>query len=93
MRALKAFLLGAVAAGILGYALAAVLAMASQAGGRTLDVAAGPLVLVAVKIEGTTTATTFGAGLALVALAGGIVNLAVARLLVHRSGGSGDRVD
>ena len=38
MRALKAFVLGSLAFGIVGYALAAALAVAAQAGGSTLDV-------------------------------------------------------
>ena len=48
MRALKAFLLGAFAVGVVAYALAAALAVTAQAGGRTLDVSLGPLVLVVV---------------------------------------------
>jgi hypothetical protein len=93
MRALKAFLLGAVAVGVVAYALVAALAVTAQAGGRTLDLALGPLTLVAVMREGTTTVTTFGPGLAVLALAGGLANVAAAELMRRRSGRSGDRVD
>ena len=51
MRALKAFLLGAFALGVLAYALAAALAVTAQAGGRTIDLALGPLVVVAVDAK------------------------------------------
>ena len=43
MRGLKAFVLGAVATGVVAYALVAALAVAAQAGERTLDIALGPL--------------------------------------------------
>jgi hypothetical protein len=93
MRALKAFLLGAVAVGVVAYALVAALAVTAQAGGRTLDLALGPLTLVAVTQGGTTTVTTFGPGLVALALAGGLANLAAAQLMRRRSRRSGDRVD
>jgi hypothetical protein len=91
--ALKAFLLGAVAVGIVAYAVVGALAVAAQAGGRALDLALGPLTLVSVAHEGTETVTTFGAGLVALALAGGSANLAAARLMRHRSRRSDDRVD
>ncbi len=93
MRALKAFVLGALAVGVVAYALVAALAVTAQAGGRTLDLSLGPLTLVAVTRSGTTTATTFGVGLLLLALAGGLVNLVAAAAIRNRSGGRGDRVD
>ncbi len=46
MRALKAFVLGALAVGVVAYALVAALAVTAQAGGRTLDISLGPLTLV-----------------------------------------------
>ena len=46
MWALKAFLLGSLAFAVVGYAAAAALAVAAQAGGATVDVAVGPLVVV-----------------------------------------------
>lgn len=93
MRALRAFVLGAVAIGVLAYTLAAALAVAAQAGGRTLDVALGPLAVVAVAGERSETVTTFGPGLLVLAFVGGLVNLATARLIERRSGSSVDRVD
>lgn len=93
MRALKAFLLGALAVGVVGYALVAALAVTAQAGGRALDIALGPLTVISVTQAGTETVTTFGPGLVVLALAGGLANLAAARLVRHRSGHSGDRVD
>ena len=42
MRALKAFLLGAVATGIVAYAIAAALAVAAQSDGRPLDLSHRP---------------------------------------------------
>lgn len=93
MRLVKSFLLGTVALGILGYALVAALAVAAQAGSRTLDIALGPLTLVAITADGTSTATTFGPGLVVVALVGGIANLAAAFLLSHRHRRTRDRVE
>lgn len=93
MRALKAFLLGALALGALAYALTATLALTAQAGGRTLDVAVGPLLLVSVGEEGSTTVTTFGPGLAVIALVGGLANLVAAHVVRHRAAGRVDRVD
>ena len=93
MRALRAFLLGAFAVGVVAYALVAGLAVTAQAGGRALDLALGPLTLVSVTQEGTATVTTFGPGLVVLALVGGLVNLAAAQLTRHRSGRSSDRVD
>ena len=85
MRALKAFLLGAVAAGIIAYAVAAGFAIAAQAGGHPLDIALGPVVIVSVSHEGRTAVTTFGAGLVLIALVGGLVNVVAARVIARRS--------
>ncbi len=84
MRNLKTFLLGAVAIGVLAYALAAALAMSAQAGGRALHVGVGPFLLVSVTHEETAAVTTFGLGLAVLAVAGGLVNLAAAHLLRRR---------
>jgi predicted Co/Zn/Cd cation transporter (cation efflux family) len=93
MWALKAFVLGALAVGVVAYALVAALAVISQAGGRTLDISLGPLTFVAVTRSGAATVTTFGAGLFLLALAGGLLNLVAAEAIRNRSGGRGDRVD
>lgn len=93
MRGLKAFLLGAAAAGVVAYSLVAALAVTAQAGERTLELALGRLTIVSVVREGPTTVTTFGPGLVILALMGGFVNLAVALLMRRRSGRRGDRVD
>lgn len=85
MRALKAFLLGAVATGIVAYAITAALAVAAQAGGDPLDLSIGPVVIVSVVVEGKTAVTTFGVGLALIAVAGGLLNVLAARLIARRS--------
>lgn len=93
MRVLRPFLLGALAVGIPGYACVAALAVAAQAAGRTLDIALGPLALVAVTRDGSSTVTTFGPGLLVVALAGGLANAAAAYLMRHRSRPTNDRVE
>jgi hypothetical protein len=93
MRVVKAFLLGAVAVGVVAYASVAALAVTAQAAGRALDISLGPLTLVSVTQGRTATVTTFGSGLVALALVGGFVNLAAAQLMRHRSRRSGDRVD
>ncbi len=82
---LKALAVGTAAAGVLVYAAAAALAVAVQAGtSAELHAAIGPLVLVAVERSGETTATTFGAGLPALAVAGGLLNALAALLLSRR---------
>ena len=93
MWALKAFVLGSLALGIVGYAVAAALAVAAQAGGTTIDIGVVPLRFVSVTLEGATTATTFGPGILALALAGGVANLAAAKLIRHRAVRGADRVD
>ena len=93
MRPLRAFLLGSIAMGALAYALLATLALSAQRGGRTLDLALGPLQLVAVAREGTAVVTTFGPGLVALAAVGGLANLVAASVLHRRSDGRPDRVD
>ena len=93
MRALKSFLLGTIAVGVVSYALVAALAVTAQAGGRTLEIALGPMAFVSVTHEAATTVTTFGPGLAVLALAGGLANLTAALLMRQRSSPPHDRVD
>ena len=93
MWGLKAFVLGAVAVGVVAYAVVAALAVMAQAGGHALELTLGPLAVVAVTHGDGATVTTFGPGLAAVALAGGVANLTLARFLRQRSGPPGDRVD
>ena len=92
MWGLRAFVLGTVAVGVVAYAVVAALAVMAQAGGHALELALGPLVVVAVTRGDGATVTTIGPGLAAVALAGGLANLALALLLRQRSGPPGDRV-
>lgn len=80
----KAAVLGALATGLLAYACAVGLAVLAQAGERALGIHAGPLVLVAVERTPGGTATTFGSGLLVVALLGGIVNALLAVALARR---------
>ena len=93
MWALKAFVLGSLALAVVGYAAAAALAVAAQAGGATVDVAIGPLVVLSVALEGPARVTTFGPGILVIALAGGIANVAAAQLIRRRAGRRTDRVD
>jgi hypothetical protein len=93
MWALKAFVLGSLAFAVVGYAVAAALAVAAQAGGTTVDVGVGPLLLVSVTLEGASRVTTFGPGILVLALAGGAANLAAAQLIRRRAGRRADRVD
>jgi len=93
MWALKAFLLGSLALAVVGYAAAAALAVAAQVGGTTVDIALGPLVVVSVAVEGAARVTTFGPGILVIALAGGMANVAAAQLIRRRAGRRADRVD
>jgi hypothetical protein len=90
---LRAFVLGTIAVGVVAYAVVAALAVAAQAGGRALELALGPLAVVSVTQGEAATVTTFGPGLVVLALVGGLANLALAWLLRRRSGPAGDRVD
>lgn len=93
MRPLKSFLLGAIAIGLVAYALAAAAAVAAQAGGRTLAIALGPVHVVSVTEQGTATVTTFGPGLLALSLAGGITNLLAAWAIQRRAERKPDHVD
>ena len=90
MWALKAFVLGSLALGVVGYAVAAALAVAAQAGGTTLDVAVGPLRFVSVTLGGDDHGDDVRPGhRSLLALAGGLANLAAAQLIRRRAGRAG----
>jgi len=93
MRSLKAFLLGAFAAGVVAYAAAAALGVSAQAAGRALRVGVGPLGIVSVTEHGPGTVITFGPGLPVLALAGGLLNLWAAGLIARRSAREADHVD
>ena len=85
MWALKAFVLGSLAFALVGYAVAAALAVAAQAGDSAIEVGVGPLLLVSVTLEGTTRVTTFGLGILVLALSGGAANLIAAQLIRRRT--------
>lgn len=91
--ALRPFLLGAVAVGVVAYAFAGALAVAAQADGRSLTIGLGPVAVVSVSHGRPATVTTFGPGLVALALAGGLVNLSAAYLIRRRSRRPGDRVE
>ena len=93
MRNLRAFVLGAIAVGVLSYAGAAALAVGAQAAGRSLVIGFGPLVVVSVERETAAAVTTFGPGLIGLAILGGCLNVAAALLVRRRAGGRGDRVE
>ena len=93
MRSLKAFLLGTLAVGIVGYAVAAALAVSAQATGRTIDIRLGPLGIVTVATQGAAKVITFGAGLLVLAVVGGLLNLAAAAVIRRRAERAGDHVD
>jgi hypothetical protein len=93
VRDLRAFALGAIAAGVLAYAGAAALAVAAQSARRSLAVAVGPLVLVSVDRKAAGAVTTFGFGLVVIAVIGGLVNLGAAHLIRRRAGGLGNDVE
>ena len=83
MRALKAFMLGLVAFGVIAYAAAATIAFLAVGGDLdALRVGAGPLLLVQVERGSAgSSATTFGPGLLAVAVLGGVLNAAAAAVL------------
>ncbi len=80
-----AFLLGLLAFGIVGgAAVVAVAIVADAAGWHAYRVALGPLLVTDFERDGTRTAASFGPGLILIGLAGGILNVLGAALLVRR---------
>jgi hypothetical protein len=93
MRSLKAFVLGMLAAGVVTYAVAGALAVSAQVSGRALELGLGPLHLVSVVTRGTATTTTFGPGLAVVAVLGGLLNLVAAWAVQRRAEREVDHVD
>jgi hypothetical protein len=84
MRALRAFVLGAVAGAVLAYVAAATAALAASVSGTELEAAVGPVVFVAVERVVGGTEVTFGPGLAAISVSCGVVNAAVAAILALR---------
>lgn len=85
MRSVRALLLGAAASAVLAYTLAAAVAIVAQSGRNGLNVHVGPLVIVAVERSQGAATTTFGTGLLVLALLGGVLNAVLAGLLARRS--------
>ena len=86
MWSLRAWLVGTGAAALVLYTGAAALGVAVAAGGGTLEVGLGNLILLEVARSSDETVTTFGLGLAVAALAAGALNVTAAALLVRRRG-------
>lgn len=84
MRAVRTFLLGAVAFGAVTYVFVAALALVVGAGGSTMHVGLGPIVLVEVEHDAGSTTVVVGWGLLAVAVVGGTVNLLAAHALRRR---------
>jgi hypothetical protein len=84
MWALRPFVLGGAATAAVAYVFAAAAGLVAAAAGVELTVALGPVVLVAVELDGPTTATTIGAGLVVVGLVGAVANVIAAAMLRRR---------
>jgi hypothetical protein len=84
MRTVSAFLLGAAAIAVVVYVFVAALALVVAAGGSTMRLGLGPLVLVSVERDGGSTTTVIGSGLLALALLGGLANLVAAHMLSRR---------
>ena len=82
-----AFVLGTAAVAILASVAGFAVGTAAQAGGwSSFRVGAGPVLLLAFTHTRAFTSTTFGAGLPLLALAGGALNALAAGVLARRRG-------
>lgn len=84
MSVLRAGALGALAVGVLAYGVVTVFSVVAMRSGGGFDVRLGPIVIAAVERSGESTTTVYGPGLLLMALAGGLLNGAAARILVRR---------
>ena len=82
MRALRAFLLGAAAGAVLAYVAAATAALVAAGSGAVPHLAVGPVALLVVERSAGGTETTFGAGLVLVPLVGGVANVVAAPVVL-----------
>jgi hypothetical protein len=82
-----AFVLGAAAVGIVASLAGFAIGVAAQSGGwASFHAGVGPIVFVSFERAPQATTTTFGAGLPLLALAGGALNAFGARVLSRRRG-------
>lgn len=84
MWALRPFVLGGAATAAVAYVFVAAAGLVAATAGVELRLALGPVVLVAVEVDGSTTATTIGAGLAAVAMVGAVTNVIAAAILRRR---------
>lgn len=86
MRPVKAFVLGLVAFGVLGYVAAASVAFLAVGGELgAIRIGVGPLLLVGVeRAPAGSSETTFGPALLVAALLGGVLNAAAATVLSRR---------
>jgi len=82
-----AFVLGAAAVGIVASVAGFAIGVAAQSGGwSSFRAALGPIVFVSFERAPQATTTTFGAGIPLLALAGGALNALGAGVLSRRRG-------
>ena len=93
MRALKAFVLGSLAIASSGMPSPLRSRWRRRRAAPPCDVGVGPLPVVSVTVDGATRVTTFGPGILVIALAGGLANVAAAELIRRRAGRQSDRVD
>jgi hypothetical protein len=84
-RLVIAFALGAAAVGVIAVVLALLAAMLAEASDRNeLHVALGPIALLDFQRDAAGSSTTFGPGLIVLPLLGGLLNAAGAALLRNR---------
>jgi hypothetical protein len=88
----RAFLIGAAAAGAVAYVLGAAIVVAGATVETTFRLSVGPLLFVAVERDGADVVTTLGPGLGAIALIGGLLN-AVASLLLAGHGREDARME
>jgi hypothetical protein len=84
VRALRALVLGALAGAVLAYVAAMTAALALSAAGTEVEIAAGPLVFLAVDRTADGVETTFGPGLTVIPVLFALTNALAATLLAHR---------
>ena len=85
MRWVRALVLGVVAGAVLTYAAATTAAVALTAAEADLELAAGPVLVLAVGSSPDGTESTFGLGLGAIPIGCGVVNAAAAAILTRRT--------
>jgi hypothetical protein len=86
VRLVRAFVLGVAALGIPAAAAALVAGTIAQAAQAELELSLGQVLLVSVVRTADGSVTTLGLGVPLIALAGGLLNVAAGLLLARRAG-------